>query len=293
MFLLPAGTYFLSGCPSGGSSGTYAVQLITMDDALSTVSTIEDYGIGKEFTLTEDTLCRVNFVVKSGTKINGLNVYFQVEQGRSATPFEKGNAQGQVWIKPNYNSAISFEALKNKGKNIVILQPGEVYMFTESGGWKLQSGCKIYQGGVWKDLESSGAVYYFKDGDQYTGITGGWTTEGWTRDNFNQNQLAKINTSNMYVCGSQGAVSAVGTVNRVNISGINTIKASINHTGGTVTLCVCDGKNTSNSSALKANTTTGTCVVSLDVSGYSGSYYIILFAHGVGSEATVMDVWGE
>ena len=162
MMLLPAGEYIMSGCPAGGSSGTYKLQLITMDSGLDTVATIEDYGIGQAFTLTEDTLCRLNFAVMSGTKVNGLTVYFQIEKGSAKTDFLKGNANGQVWIRPDHSGAVSFEALKRSGKNSIVLQPGEIRMFNESSGWKLQSGCKIYRNGAWSALKS--LLYLYNKG---------------------------------------------------------------------------------------------------------------------------------
>lgn len=290
MFLLPAGTYFLSGCPSGGSSGTYKVQLITMDSNLSTVSTIEDYGIGKEFTLSEDTLCRVNFAVMSGTKINGLNVYFQVEQGRSASSFEKGNANGQVWIKPNYNSAVSFEALKNKGKNTVILQPGEAYMFTEASGWTKRS-CKIYQNGAWKTLEASEETwdgYYFKNGEQYTNITGGWSTDGWS------NSATATVDSTIVVSASGSNTARIGTANSVDLTNVKKLwfdspSGANGYSSGY--LCVTSAKS---SSSFAASVAVNAGRGSLDVSSLSGKYYICLYASATNaSYADVSAVWME
>lgn len=291
MFLLPAGTYFLSGCPSGGSSGTYKLQLITMDSSLSTVSTIEDYGIGQEFTLTEDTLCRMNFAVRSGTIINGLNVYFQVEQGRSATSFLKGNANGQVWIKPNYNSAVAFEALKNKGKNIVILQPGEVYMFTESGGWKLQSECKIYQGGAWKALEVAEATwdgYYFKNGEQYTDITGGWSTDGWG------NSGTTTVDSTIVVSAFNNQLAVVSTKNTVDLSNAKKLwfdSPKGNNGSGNGYLCLTSAKSITSATivtSVQINAGRG----SVDVSSLSGKYYICLYAQN-SAYADISAVWME
>jgi hypothetical protein len=292
MFLLPAGTYTLSGCPSGGSASTYMIQLVTLTDALGVDSMVDEYGSGATINLEKDTLCRMNFYVKSGANVSNLNVYFQVEAGSVKTAFEKGNANGQVWIKPNLSSTVSFDAFKrNRKGNRIILQPGECWLFRTGYGWQnYNKYTKIYQNGAWKDLWDG---YFFKAGNQYTNITGGWTAEGWTSSGWSVTQQSKVNTDNLYVLGQASSMSAVGTVQKVDLSRTNALKASINQTSGTVTLCICDDKNTSNSVASKANTTTGSCEVSLDVSGYNGSYYIIIFAHGSGSEATITNVWGE
>lgn len=293
MMLLPAGTYFLSGCPAGGSSGTYAVQLITMDDALNTVSTIEDYGIGKVFSLTEGTLCRVNFAVKSGAKVNGLNVYFQVERGESATAFEKGNAQGQVWIKPDQNGAVSFDALKQSGKNQIVLQPGEIKMFTEKSGWKVQSECKIYQGGAWKALKAADATwdgYYFKNGEQYASVTGGWTTDG-----FNNAGTATVG-STIVASASSGKTAKIGTANSVDLTNVKKLwYDSPNGANGYNSgyLCVTSDKSSTNFPALVEVKAGGG---SLDVSSLSGKYYICLYASGSGGNTAYADIsaiWTE
>lgn len=157
MFLLTAGTYTLSGCPSGGSSSTYMVQLVTLDSNLDTASTFADYGSGKTFTLDKDTLCRMNFYVLKGATFNNANLYLQVEKGSSATSFKAGNANGQVWIKPDDTGTISFEALKRD--NRIVLHPGEVYMYNQAGGWNRQKTVKVYQNGAWVDLDPAMYIY--------------------------------------------------------------------------------------------------------------------------------------
>lgn len=291
MMLLPAGTYFLSGCPSGGSSSTYMVQLITMDSALNTVSTIEDYGIGQEFSLTEDTLCRVNFAVKSGAKVNGLTAYFQVEKGSAGTSFLKGNANGQVWIKPDQSGAVSFDALKRSGKNQIVLQPGEIQMFTENGGWKVQSECKIYQDGAWKDLKAADASwdgYYFKNGEQYASITGGWSDEGWGNSG-----TATIGSS-LVVSAFNNQLAVVSTKNTVDLSNAKKLwfdSPKGNNGSGNGYLCLTSAKSITSASivtSVQINSGRG----SVDVSSLSGKYYICLYAQN-SAYADISAVWME
>lgn len=289
MFLLPAGTYFLSGCPSGGSSGTYMVQLITMDSALNTVSTIEDYGIGQVFALTEDTLCRMNFAVKSGAKVNGLTVYFQVEKGSAGTSFLKGNANGQVWVKPDNSGAVSFEALKRSGKNSIVLQLGEVYMFTESGGWNRQKTVKVYQYGAWKALEDPSAPetpdspwdgYYFNNGNQYEGVTGGWGA--WSSGATIGDTIAVTN-------------AGASTNNKVDLTNVSKLwfdsPSGSGAFGNLGVLCVTSEKNAA-SNNIKASVQVRAGRGSLDVSGLTGTYYISLYAGSQGY-ADVSAIWKE
>ena len=287
MFLLPAGTYTLSGCPSGGSSSTYMVQLVTMDSNLDTASTFEDYGSGKTFTLDKDTLCRMNFYVLKGATFNNANLYLQVEKGSSATSFKAGNANGQVWIKPNDAGTISFEALKRD--NRIVLHPGEVYMYNQSGGWNRQKTVKVYQNGEWKDLEDPSAPetpdspwdgYYFNNGNQYEGVTGGWGA--WSSGATIGDTIAVTN-------------AGASTNNKVDLTNVSKLwfdsPSGSGAFGNLGVLCVTSEKNAA-SNNIKASVQVRAGRGSLDVSGLTGTYYISLYAGSQGY-ADVSAIWKE
>jgi len=59
---LPVGTHELSGCPMGGSSSTYCLQLTNSDGAVI----VKDYGCGAAFTLTEETVVDIYAYAKYG-----------------------------------------------------------------------------------------------------------------------------------------------------------------------------------------------------------------------------------
>lgn len=81
---LKAGSYILSGCPSGGGSSTYEILLNTGSGTI-----YRDYGSGKAFTLTNDTtLANWQIVVRSGVTVNNLVFKPMVEQGSTATDYE-------------------------------------------------------------------------------------------------------------------------------------------------------------------------------------------------------------
>ena len=67
-------TYWLSGCPEGGSSGTYRLRC---DAANSTGTYVEDVGSGKQVTpSTEDRALRnVFIVITSGTTVENVTFY--------------------------------------------------------------------------------------------------------------------------------------------------------------------------------------------------------------------------
>lgn len=60
---LPAGSYVLSGCPSGGSSTTYRLQAFAGDPSSPTL-TVNDYGSGASFTLSAETTVKVRMLIK-------------------------------------------------------------------------------------------------------------------------------------------------------------------------------------------------------------------------------------
>lgn len=67
-FCLPKGRYVLSGCPSGGSASNY--RIILRKNADNNDRTAEDYGTGKTFEVTDDT---VEYTMMIGI-INGATV---------------------------------------------------------------------------------------------------------------------------------------------------------------------------------------------------------------------------
>lgn len=289
MMLLPPGTYTISGCPSGGSESTYMVQLVTMDDDLKVVSTISEYGNGESVILTRDTYCRMNFYVKSGVKVSNLSVYFQVEKGSAKTAFEAGNANGQVWIKTGYSGTISFPMLKRntKGDNIMV-KPVEAYMYTKGGGWG-KVNCKIRRNGVWVSLEAAWDGYYFKDGNQYTDVTGGWTKEGW-------GGTGSVTVGSTIVATGTGGTAVVGTANPVDLSGVN--KVWIDSPNGTGSygssgyMFIARSKSTASSESVANVQINKSGSFSIDVSSLSGKYYIYLYA-GTGAYVDARAIWGE
>ena len=60
---LPAGSYVLSGCPEGGSSTTYRLQAFSGDPSNPTL-TVNDYGEGASFTLSDASIVKVRMLIK-------------------------------------------------------------------------------------------------------------------------------------------------------------------------------------------------------------------------------------
>lgn len=288
--LLQPGTYHLCGNCESSSASTHRLCLAFSYDNWDNTNAVYDNGSGQTFKITNVAKARVGIQVQGGVTVTSVAYKPQLEKGSSATDYVMGNATGQIWVKTDAKSTVLMDAVK--GKNDIVVHPRSVYEYTTNNGW-VERSAEIYQYGAWTAFDPAWDGYFYKAGDECEDITGGWTAEGWTSNAWSVLQLSAVNSDNLYVVGQNQCMSAVGTVQKVDLSGTQTLKASINQTAGTVTLCISDSQNHSESVAVIQNTTTGTCEVSLDVSGYNGSYYIIVFAHGAGSEATIMNVWSE
>lgn len=66
-FDLSAGTYRLSGCPSGGSETTYNLMLVVISG-----DSVYDYGSGTTFTLDKDYLVRLAIPIYANQTYNDL-----------------------------------------------------------------------------------------------------------------------------------------------------------------------------------------------------------------------------
>lgn len=68
--VLKAGTYILNGCPSGGASNKYKLNVYL--SASPYTSLADDFGSGGTFTLANDTRVRVQVVIFNGQDATGL-----------------------------------------------------------------------------------------------------------------------------------------------------------------------------------------------------------------------------
>lgn len=205
------------------------------------------------------------------------------------SPAEPEAAEGMVWVAVGAASECAFNALK---KNALMVFPLSAKIFT-GGAWETAE-ASIYQGGLWKQLSRSWDGYYFKDGDQYESVTGGWTTEGW------DNQAA-TNADNgiLYVeSPSQQYAARIGTANAVDLTGVNRIwvdspagKGNSFYPGY---LLVCTEKQDFTNVAQLTISEAGTA--SVDVAGLNGPHYLLLRTlggqSGAGS-AGIRALWAE
>ena len=285
MIWLDPGTYTASGCPKGGSRTTYFWEVYDAD-ALKGLA--YDIGDGATFTLTHGTHVRGSFVINSGNELTNAVFKPQIEKGSSPTSFVKGDATGQVWIATGASSPVAFDAVKKNGLMVYPLKASQYI----GGAW-VEKTAKSYQGGAWVDW----TVYLFNDGDQCTGLTGGWAE-------FSKPSNTTVTIGNILAVKSDksGNTARLSTVGAVDLSGAKTLwitspGASSGRYAGTVHLCTSKDTGSSvasvtlgDSSAYKSGK------YSIDVSGLNGSYYIFMTAtasqYGAGY-ADASEIWIE
>lgn len=123
-------------------------------------------------------------------------------------------------------------------------------------------------------------TYFFKNGDKCTAVTGGWSA-GTASDGFTAGDPS-IGSAKI-TCYSSGAsiVTSAATKNKVDLTNIS--KLTIVSPGGSTAnngyygyFCVRSSRNGVGNSVAQVMIPKGAATVTLDVSGLSGSYYLML-----------------
>lgn len=152
--LIP-GTYTIGGCPSGGSASTYQITVNRTQNGASTL-VARDFGEGATFTLAEDTTLGVYIQIPTGTTVNNLTFYPQVEVGASKTAYEQ--YQGDA-----YNVSWQTEAGEVYGGTLDVttgLLTVDTWLFEDNGG----SGWGVIENGYRKSaLPYRGVSYSAKE----------------------------------------------------------------------------------------------------------------------------------
>lgn len=259
---LKAGTYTLHGCPAGGSSDTYCVELYTAaGDHLGF-----DTGGGLTFTLASETLVRCNLIVRNGIAVSLKTFKPMLEKGNSASEFVAGDATGQVWISTGTSSTVELNALK---KNAIQVYPIAAKQYI-GGAWENKTAMS-YQAGAWQSWVTDIIAY-----------DGGATDVTLAYQNASDKGtyiLLTINTNS-----NSASKAATIKTPAVNLTGLNVLEVTYsNLTGdssfaGRIRAMVWDAEG----SLIVAQSTvgssaSGTCTV--DISGLEGDYVIGVYAY--------------
>ena len=106
--ILQPGSYELLGCPSGGSSTRYRLQVLSGNPS-SPDLTVNDYGSGAEFTLTEATTISVRMLIKGSINAT-FSPMIQLSSIADTTYQQYGNPPG----------AIEFSSLETENETDII-----------------------------------------------------------------------------------------------------------------------------------------------------------------------------
>ena len=121
---LPAGTYFLSGCPSGGSNATHFLRiLLYIGDALTARN---DYGSGTTFDVTGNETRILVFANCNAQETDRKLWKPQIEAGTAATtysPYENrcpitGHDSVRVWVQATHDTTADPAATVQLGQTV-------------------------------------------------------------------------------------------------------------------------------------------------------------------------------
>lgn len=192
-------------------------------------------------------------------------------------------SEGMVWFFTDTSSAVKFNALKKNGIQVYPLSAKQYV----SGAW-VDVTAKSCQGGAWTEWWN-GQLYI--EGKEYTEVTGGWVGKRWiTATGTSGGSFTKNDTSIRISCGNLANIAAT-TANKIDLTEFSKIEVNVTglSSGGS-------GHNgigiftgfPGNPAANKTFASTG--VNSFDVSSYTGSYYVAVYANGNGgSEVAEFD----
>lgn len=264
--LLSPGTYHLSGCPAGGSSAKYVLEMAYSYDDWATTTWARDYGSGVTFTLTAEAKARLVCTVIKAATVSNIVFKPQLEKGSTATSFVKGDATGMVWFRTGTSSNAAINVDK---KNTVMLYPIGCSQYI-SGAF-VDKTAQVYLSSKWQNL----LIHNI--------ISNGVMLETLSTFGKKWDSSQSVAFNNMTVTQQSGYVSVKGSTTGFGAAYIQSDLTNVKeivvdgtlHTGTHHKLVAwsnIDGTYmTSNIAASVDLTETG---ASLDVSSLSGSYYI-------------------
>lgn len=203
--------------------------------------------------------------------------------------------EGMVWISAGTSSTVAFNALKKNGIQVYPLSAKQYV----SGAW-VDVTAMSYQGGKWVEwFVWNGELY--DSGNEYEIVTGGWfITEG--RIGWDLGEGTKNADSITLSCPDESSSVAATTTKSIDLTDYSTLNVNITDIERLVWLVIDKNQNMGNEGAAvlvieDVNDTAYTGVHSLDISSFTGSYYLSLttwHSNGEGATSATFDkVWME
>lgn len=250
--------------------------------------------------------------VKSKTVgANGLAVFRGLTEGKWTITISNSTetASKTVEIKENYSAEITFFSA-----TINIAYPAGLACTVTDGVTTLNApdtsgtwDCVVTEAGQWTVKLSTGFAekvtvgasgeshtvnkwYVYKDGDQYTDLTGGWVKQSGTASiTFGDNMItidSKTSTNQ--------PKGRVHTTNSINLSGFTSLKANITIKQYNATVSSASaGVHNSSGKDLASTSTKSNAIVSVDISSIESLSEIHPFFYENAAKANLLQMWLE
>lgn len=198
---------------------------------------------------------------------------------------------GDVWIQYSTDGN-TFNALK---QNALMIATISAWQYVD-GAWVDREAVSC-QGGKWAEWIS----YFYKEGNQYTDITGGWTSDGLTWGSSAIGYKAIFNGDSIGLNSSTSATGGVATKNNISLRNITKLYMRYTLTGSSqtqtrfgVTLSneIAYGYGSYNMPASMQIPTAQNSIIDVDVSSVDEGRIFATCNTG-GGTLTIYEVWGE
>lgn len=257
------------------------------------------YGFGRAGTGAQLNFQVVNCISEAALPAVPVENTIAVITGNAMTGYQfrtdmpESPAEGMVWICTGEESAVGFNALT---ENTMRVCPLYVRQYVD-GSW-ISRRALIWQNGAWNLWP---VWYLFDRGDTFDDVTGGWAVGESIADAVLEDASMTLTT-----VSPNKSRTHVATQSAVDLGSYSTIRASVtvvshsqDSTSGT-TLCRLGYGNTPDANlaslATKAAvevTGAGELEISFDISGVTGSHYVIFGIGYCSMSVQVRRVWLE
>ena len=186
----------------------------------------------------------------------------------------------------------TLKARDTSGKALFNVTVGEWTVSCTDGSSTVSKSVTITATGQVESVKLSYDLILYDSGEEYSDITGGWSGfacySGTSKGTFTKNSSSIYIKSN----GSKGAQSiAAAPANKIDITDISTLKVNVTsfnvQSEYRAYFLLSSSRDTSSvSNSVASKEIKGTGEIALDISGLSGSYYVIVYTRAVDGAGT-------
>lgn len=120
-YFIPSGnSFYLSGCPVGGSGLSYDIVFVTFDENNTTIDVYNDVGKGKHISVSGNAKTTSVYIrIRSGQTISNLIFRPQLELGTTPTPYEPYHG-AECTITPDSNPyTVPVDIIQQEGLSVL------------------------------------------------------------------------------------------------------------------------------------------------------------------------------